>query len=157
MEPELHMLKKTILIVDDEVSALQTMKMVLSTQIQTVKTISSAREALAFIQESKTPLSLLITDIIMPSMGGAELIRGVQEVNSSLPILVITGYGNAVLFEKLKKCGVDHFLAKPFTPDELLSAVLAMLRADNKRKEAVVEPSTSAAALTCNKEGSDIR
>ncbi|MBL4740674.1 MAG: response regulator [Sneathiella sp.] len=69
------------------------------------------------------PFDLLITDIVMPGMGGIELARLAKKVRSSLPVIFITGF-SAVNVEALDSAeGINQMISKPFHLNSLVEAV----------------------------------
>ncbi len=73
------------------------------------------------------PFDLLITDIGMPVMNGTELIRRLSELKIALPVVVITGNGDAGTLQKLKYLGVRHIIKKPFSEAETMRKIAAAL------------------------------
>jgi DNA-binding response OmpR family regulator len=66
---------------------------------------------------------LLLTDIRMPGRDGFEMIIQARKIRPNMPILMMTGYMTPETIEQGRKCGADNYIAKPFTPDELMEAV----------------------------------
>ena len=89
-----------------------------------------------FIQASLThPVDLLITDIIMPRMDGLELIRQVRRLDHRIPIAVITSMEDQQTAKTALQLGVNDFINKPFSPENLLECVSGMLHSlDDTRK-----------------------
>lgn len=69
----------------------------------------------------------LIVDLRMPGMSGIEILRRLQALDSHLPAIVVTGYGEIRTTVQAMKLGAIEFLEKPFANSELLEAVQAML------------------------------
>jgi DNA-binding NtrC family response regulator len=86
-----------------------------------VRLTSSVKEALEMLEEKK--FDLLLVDVIMPEYDGMYLIGNVRENQSQLPILVMSGYPTPETISSGMRMGATHFIAKPFTPDELIIAV----------------------------------
>ncbi len=75
------------------------------------------------------PADIVITDIRMPSKTGNEAILELRAEFPKVKIIAISGggtVGSELYMRVARKLGADHALAKPFAPDELLSAVRAM-------------------------------
>jgi CheY-like chemotaxis protein len=81
--------KRTVLIVDDEKTALFLRKVVLERAGFTVITAPSGQDAIKMLEEVK--VDLVLSDILMPSMLGTELARVVKEKNPTLPVVLISG------------------------------------------------------------------
>jgi signal transduction histidine kinase/CheY-like chemotaxis protein len=112
----------TILVVDDENILLTMSDTILSEFGYKVLTANSAQKALAILSQPKTKVDLIITDLVMPEMGGRELIECVRKTNLDLPIICTSGY----VLPKEKQNGADY-LKKPFTAEELLQKVKSAL------------------------------
>ena len=84
---------------------------------------ADGREALAFAREFSGKIDLLLTDIIMPHLGGKELAAEMQKLRGDLPVLYMSGYtDNTLAHRGLLGPGVK-FLQKPFSLEKLNSAV----------------------------------
>ena len=83
--------------------------------------------ALELVAEGFTPM-LLVTDVVMPGMGGVELAEAMAERFPDLPTLFISGYSDRSLDGVLSDSNQD-FLSKPFTPTQLAERVGALLAA----------------------------
>jgi two-component system, cell cycle sensor histidine kinase and response regulator CckA len=85
-------------------------------------------QALELAQRFQGHIDLLITDVMMPGMTGTVLARKLQELRLDLPVLFTSGYTeDAIVHQGVLAEGV-HFLAKPITPERLLTAVLEVLQ-----------------------------
>jgi two-component system response regulator FixJ len=78
----------------------------------------------------RTSCDLLITDVKMPGMDGIELLIEVKRIIPSLPVLVITGYGDIPIAVKALKVGALDFIEKPLDRQSFLSAVESALKQD---------------------------
>jgi two-component system C4-dicarboxylate transport response regulator DctD len=74
---------------------------------------------------------VLITDIRLPGADGMDLLRHAQELDSDLPVVLMTGHGDVSLAVQAMKSGAHDFIEKPFSPDYLVEVVR---RALDKRK-----------------------
>ncbi|MCL5128425.1 sigma-54 dependent transcriptional regulator [Algibacter sp. L4_22] len=117
----MHLRKENILIVDDDVDILELLQRHLqSWNYHTYKAVS-VKEAVIILRDTK--IDLLITDLKMPEIDGAELIKFVSEHYPKLPKLVVTGYPSVQDSLSFIKSGVVDYLTKPFTRDELKTAI----------------------------------
>lgn len=126
---EEKMNRKHILIVDDDLNLLRSMEFILEAADFQVSAGRNGQEALDKIKGDPTctPFDLLITDIQMPGLTGAQLIDEMQRMNRSIPILVITAYGDQKLRRELSQRGCQHCLDKPFDEEKLLENVFTIL------------------------------
>ena len=122
-----------ILVVDDEDMIRDLCYHILSAEGYQVSTVSNATAALEELNRSVA--DLLITDIKMPGMDGLELFERVKEQNHDLVTVFITGHGTLdTAIESLMR-GVDAFVLKPFTQEELLGAVDRAINRSRLKKE----------------------
>ena len=109
-----------ILVVDDERIVLESCRRVLGERYD-VSLAKSADEAMELM--SREPLSLILLDIKMPGMDGMRLMRQVKEKWPEIPVIIMSGYVTNETMQEVAKTDAATFLAKPFTPDELVQAV----------------------------------
>jgi len=113
--------KEQILIVDDSPETLEVIERNLSLQGYLVFTASGVEKAIRIIES--TPIDLVITDLKMPKVSGLDLVRHVRENYKNTEVMMITGYATIEGAVDAVKTGAEEYLAKPFTDEELLSAV----------------------------------
>jgi two-component system cell cycle sensor histidine kinase/response regulator CckA len=116
----------TILVVED-VEAIRSMVCAMLSQqgYQCIEAADGA-DALRMLDENALPVDLVLTDMIMPKMTGAELGRELVRIRPELPILFMSGYCDDPMvrnFERIEPI----FLAKPFTSNALLQKVRQVL------------------------------
>ncbi len=114
-----------ILVVDDSPPTVEVIVRNLVDRGYRVWSASSVAEAIRML-ESAT-VDLVITDMKMPGIGGLELVRHVRENFQDTQVVMITGYPSIDSAVEAVKSGADEYLAKPFTDEELLSAVEKVL------------------------------
>ena len=114
----------TILVVDDESLLLTMAETILADFGFKVLTANSGQKALEVLTQPGNQVDLVITDLVMPGMGGRELIERIRELDPDLPVICTSGY---VMPEDHKTGG--GYLQKPFTSTELLLKVKAALQA----------------------------
>lgn len=92
-----------------------------------VTAVTDGRRALEFLAAG-TAVDVVLTDLIMPVMGGIELARELDNLYPELPIVFMSGYANHEALESILRERADQpFLRKPFSIKELTEAVLAVL------------------------------
>lgn len=120
---------ETILVVEDDASVRDSIKRILIRHGYTVLEARHGADALQVIEEAKHAVDLVMTDLMMPEMGGRELIPELQALSRPPRILVMSGYdGQAVMRGGGLPPGT-RLLEKPFTVEGLLQAVRATLDA----------------------------
>jgi two-component system cell cycle sensor histidine kinase/response regulator CckA len=126
---------RTVLVVDDAGVVRRLSFRVLSEAGYRVFEAASAVEALEVMAMLHGHLDLVLVDVVMPEVNGVDLVRLIRERWNQPSILFMSAYPAEVLArEGLKDLRVQ-FLAKPFTRDELLSAVLRALQPSNRGGE----------------------
>ncbi|HZZ40206.1 MAG TPA: response regulator [Acidobacteriaceae bacterium] len=112
-----------ILLVDDNCIQATTRKAILARSGRSVALASDGRQALEFLQESS--VGLVITDHLMPGMNGPEFVAQLRLSYPNLPVLVLSGLGEAE--DEYRDLDV-MFRVKPFPPEELLALVRSVLQ-----------------------------
>ena len=107
-----------ILVVDDEPIVLNCCQRILEDQGYAVHLVGSADEAITAMEDE--PFEILLVDIKMPIRDGIDLIREIKEKWPETSVIVMTGYSTPETIRKSRGAKADKFIAKPFTPDELL-------------------------------------
>jgi signal transduction histidine kinase len=119
---------RTILVVDDQVDALASVRMLLEREGHRVLTAESGAEALALLAHE--PVQLLLVDYFMPVMDGEELIRRVRERELLVQIVLQTGYaGEKPPREMLARLAIQGYHDKSDGPERLLLWVDVALKA----------------------------
>ena len=115
-----------ILVVDDSPETLEVLERNLASEGYDVNTCLSVPDALRFMDARH--VDLVITDLKMPRVGGLDLVRYVRENLKDTQVMMITGYASVDGAVEAVKAGAEEYLAKPFTDEELLSAVRRSLQ-----------------------------
>ncbi|HTY25454.1 MAG TPA: sigma-54 dependent transcriptional regulator [Desulfomonilaceae bacterium] len=122
-----------ILVVDDEDSVRKRCVRLLAGQGFNVVGAMDASSAFEMIQDS--PCDIMLVDIRMPGMDGMELLQNVKRFDSSIEIIMMTGYGSVDTAVKAMKCGAYDYLTKPFDVDELLLVVKKVVEKKDFQRE----------------------
>ena len=116
---------ETVLVVEDDEQILELVSRVLRRQGYNVIEARNGMEALSAIAKHKGTIHLLLTDLVMPTMGGIDLAKRVESSHPETRIVVMSGYNDQ-----------DHhgrdFMAKPVTPEQLLQKVREALEPSRK-------------------------
>jgi signal transduction histidine kinase/ActR/RegA family two-component response regulator len=122
-----------ILFVDDEEALAKVGKKVLERLGYTVTLTTSALEALAAIRAQPEKFDLVVTDLTMPRMDGAELGRQMLKIRPNLPIILTTGYTGVMTDEAVKELGFRELVVKPTSGRALGMAVHRALQSAKGR------------------------
>jgi len=117
-----------ILIVEDDPDIAQLVAHYLAKAGYTTERIASGREAIASI--AGKPPDLVILDLMLPQVDGLEVCRAVRsdKHTAAVPIIMLTARGEESERIVGLELGADDYLAKPFSPNELVARVRALLR-----------------------------
>jgi len=119
--------KGKILLVDDERPIVDFEAQALEEAGYRVVATDSSAEALQLFLREQDTLDLVVTDMAMPGMTGVQLFREVRKHRPELPVLLCTGYSEYVTRESSQEMGIDGYLAKPFTAEQLAAEVYRIL------------------------------
>ncbi|MBD2122246.1 response regulator [Trichocoleus sp. FACHB-262] len=121
-----------ILVVDDETKILETTKMALEAYNYHVLTAHDAIEAISLCARHKDQIAVALVDMMMPSMDGPTTIQTLQKINPQIKAIAVSGF---VSNDKLQEAnGIQNFLAKPYTIQELLQMLQAVLRQPTEKQ-----------------------
>ncbi len=124
-----------ILIVDDEYSLLEQLQKILQSQRYIVETATDGEEALDKLFD--TPFDAIILDIMMPKIDGLTVLEEARKGSIDAPVLMLTAKGDIHDRVKGLDLGADDYLTKPFSLDELLARLRALLRRSGGQSESV--------------------
>ncbi|MCA9062515.1 MAG: PAS domain-containing protein [Planctomycetaceae bacterium] len=119
-----------ILIVEDEPMVLELAHSLLKKMGYVVVSARTAAEAIRTVSTTMTHIDLMITDIVMPGMGGAELARRLRQIQPDLKVLMISGYAALHTDELEQSETAFEILRKPFTAAELAERIRQILNGD---------------------------
>ena len=119
-------MKGKILVVEDDPSILRGLQLNLSMEGYTVRSAMDGETGLA-LAKSEGP-DLLLVDIMLPKVGGLDLIRALRESDRDTPILILSAKGQEADKVIGLQLGADDYIVKPFSLKELLARIAAALR-----------------------------
>ncbi len=123
---------ETVLLVDDEELVLVYLKKALQRFGYQVITASSPLEAMEIFENDPDAIHLVVLDVIMPEMNGAQLLHKLKTIRPDIPALIISAFAEQEI-EQLFPDGLSNltFLQKPFVPGDLLSRLRKTLDDDS--------------------------
>ncbi len=116
-----------LLLVDDDAAVRKGVARVLRKSGYDVLVAEDGEHALMIYDQSEKPIDLVITDAVMPNMGGRELCEALAQRTPLQPCLICSGYDAGTLDEGFFIEAGREFLAKPFDNEQLLSRVRALI------------------------------
>lgn len=118
---------ETILVVEDEDAIRTLARRILERAGHTVFTAADGKEALSIFRRSSAEIDLVVSDVIMPEMGGRELARQVEDIRPGTDILLMSGYAEDEVSAAGTEAAAWPLFHKPFTPDELVRRIREVL------------------------------
>ncbi|CAM3890913.1 sigma-54-dependent transcriptional regulator [Ectopseudomonas alcaliphila] len=118
-----------VIVVDDEAAIREAVQQWLELSGFTVRTCASAAEALALVDRDFP--GIVVSDVRMPGSDGLQLLDKLLQVDTDLPVILVTGHGDVPMAVQALRQGAYDFIEKPFTPERLLDSVR---RAPDKRR-----------------------
>ena len=112
-----------ILVVDDEIVQLESLRRGLQSKGCKVLEALSARDALNLLENDKSGVDLVITDYAMPLMNGIDLLKNIRGKHGDLPIIIMTAYGRKDVMLGALQHQCNGFIEKPFTLDQLIHEI----------------------------------
>jgi two-component system, NtrC family, response regulator AtoC len=129
-------MRQTVLVVDDEASIADGLRLTLESEGMNVRLAGSVRTALAAV--AQTDVQAAIVDLMLPDGDGLTLTKELKARDPAIEVIVITAYGSVrKAMEATKGAGAFHVVEKPFDPDE----VIGLVRNAFERRKLVVENS----------------
>jgi excisionase family DNA binding protein len=119
--------RKRVLVVDDEASIRELLAKTLAIAEYDVDTAGDPSTALERLRANA--YDLLIADLKMPGMDGLTLIRQARQIQSHLPVIIITGFSSESSAIEAVNLGVDGYLTKPFRVPQVLAAAAKAMSA----------------------------
>ncbi len=119
--------QETVLLVEDDASLLLMTKNMLTRRGYRVLPTGSPTEAVQLAAEHPGGIHMLMTDVIMPEMGGGDLARKIREIQPGLKCLFMSGHTEETLAQRGVLVPGSHFIQKPFSMKELVNRVVETL------------------------------
>jgi CheY-like chemotaxis protein len=133
-------MKKRILVVDDEDIQRDLLKKLLSKSGYSVEVAESPEVAFSLMKQEDFPV--IITDLIMLDMDGVEFCQRIRERNFESIIIALTGYADLYDLGKLKRVGFDNYVTKPIKLNKILPVVESGFKKIREREKALKKRKT---------------
>jgi len=132
---EVTVLKKKLLIVDDQNGIRILLMEVFSSEGYETYQASNGKLALEIVRSASPDLVLL--DMKIPGMDGLDILKHIKSIDSSIKVIMMTAYGELDMIKEATDLGAIMHFTKPFDIDELRNAVNNQLRSSNNSSYAV--------------------
>jgi PAS domain S-box-containing protein len=116
-----------VLFVDDEMALVELGQRMFSSLGYQVTARASSIEALELFRARRSDFDLVVTDMTMPDMTGADLAKEMLAIRPDMPIILCTGFSELISEERAKQIGIRAFLMKPLTRKDLATVIRAVL------------------------------
>lgn len=123
----------TVLVVDDERHLLSALARALDLEGIATVTAASGEEALSLFPEQEVDLILL--DVKLPRMDGIATLHAIRQLNSDVPVVMMSGHATVDVAVQATKLGADNFVEKPIGMERLMLLVRSLLRLRDTLKE----------------------
>jgi len=114
------MAKKTVLVVDDELGAQESFRMILKDEYN-VFIADDGETALPML--TRQPVDLVLLDVVMPVMDGLETLRNIRKTHARLPVIMVTATKTIRTVVEAMRLGALDYVTKPFNVDEIRDVV----------------------------------
>lgn len=126
--------KRSILLADDEMSVLQTLRMILEREGYRVTAAQSCAEALSLLKSGK--FDAIIADLNMEADDiGFDVARAALKLKPRPAVVIYTGYANPSNARTALELGVDYLAMKPIALEQLISALNRLISRDRERRK----------------------
>jgi DNA-binding NtrC family response regulator len=122
-----HEGSETVLLVEDEAGVRDLARRMLERAGYRVLDAASGHDAELIFAQHRGSIDLLVSDVIMPGMSGPDLFRRLAAEQPGLKVVYVSGYATAAIAQQLKLDRSQPHMQKPFTSDQLVSYVRAVL------------------------------
>jgi DNA-binding response OmpR family regulator len=126
-----------ILVMEDDLNVAKGLKMIMDEQGYDVDLAGTGSGALDAI--GQYDYDLLMADLRLPDIDGMQVVKRLKETKPETEVIVITGYATSALAVEAMKLGARDFIAKPFTEDQIRSAITAALKKDAQKQKVLKE------------------
>jgi len=123
---------ETILVVEDDPSAREAMSDILEMLNYQVLTATNGKEALTLFDTHPSTISLVLSDMVMPSMDGRNLLKNLKRKQSNVKMIMMTGYPFTEKDKDLLRQGITTWLPKPFEIEQVAKAIQMTLDTEGR-------------------------
>jgi PAS domain S-box-containing protein len=120
----------TILLVEDERPVRSTVRRLLERHGYTVLEAANGQDALGLVTARRSEIDLVLSDMVMPGMGGMELADRIRALSAGIPVILMTGYTEEAITRAGDRPHDEQIIEKPFTQSAMLEKVTSALAAN---------------------------
>lgn len=125
-----------ILVIDDDIAVRTSLELLLKDHGYEVNTAADAAEAMFVLQQQNPELIILDLNFSIETSGdeGMQLLQSIRQFNTSVPVILITGWATIDLAVKGMKLGANDFISKPWNNEHLINSVQTLLTLKTEKK-----------------------
>jgi two-component system, NtrC family, response regulator len=126
-----------ILVIDDDIAVRTSLQLLFENEGYKTRVVASEGEALSALMKGNISLIVLDLNFSIETSGkeGIELLKQIKSINTTVPVILITGWGTIELAVQGMKAGANDFITKPWNNDYLLQSVKTLLKLQTKKEE----------------------
>jgi two-component system cell cycle sensor histidine kinase/response regulator CckA len=121
----------TILVVEDEELLLELLKEMLEREGYRVITASDGNQAVNMYLHDKESISLVLSDMGLPGMGGWDVLRQLKAINPKVKVILSSGFMDTKVRQEMIRSGAKDFIQKPYTPEKVIQQIRASILSDD--------------------------
>jgi two-component system cell cycle sensor histidine kinase/response regulator CckA len=125
--------KLTILVVEDEELLLDLLKEMLEDEGYRVLTAADGPQAIDLYRAEKENVSLVLSDMGLPGMGGWEVLRQLKSINPSVKVILSSGFMDSKVRQDMVSAGAKDFIQKPYMPEKVIQKIRETIVGDEKK------------------------
>jgi CheY-like chemotaxis protein len=125
----------TILVVEDEELLLDLLKEMLEAEGYRVITATDGNQAVNLYRSEKEKVSLVLSDMGLPNMGGWEVLRQLKTINPMVKVILSSGFMDSKVREDMIHSGAKDFIQKPYTPEKVIEQIRASILSDDPKPQ----------------------
>ena len=123
----------TILVVEDEELLLDLLKEMLEAEGYRVITATDGNQAVNLYRSEKEKVSLVLSDMGLPGMGGWEVLRQLKTINPMVKVILSSGFMDSKVRQDMILSGAKDFIQKPYTPEKVVQQIRASILSDDPK------------------------
>ena len=125
----------TILVVEDEELLLDLLKEMLEAEGYRVITATDGNQAVNLYRSEKEKVSLVLSDMGLPGMGGWEVLRQLKTINPMVKVILSSGFMDSKVRQDMIHSGAKDFIQKPYTPEKVIEQIRASILSDDPKPQ----------------------
>jgi len=119
------MISEKILIIDDDIRVIKSLKLILN-KYELVE-FTNGYEAIEFLKKPRD-ISLVLLDVMMPEVDGLSVLKEIKKIKGDLAVIMMTAYGSKDIAVEALRYRADDFVEKPFDPSEISEKINKILQ-----------------------------